>query len=81
MARGLPGGAGDALAEAARSAFVDGFALAGAVSAGVAVAAGAFFLLPRTSSGPAPEAIEAHGDMVDVRDMPAPAVAASGGDR
>jgi EmrB/QacA subfamily drug resistance transporter len=51
VARGLPGEAGGALADAARTAFVDGFAQAGLVAAllAVTVAVGASLLLPRTA--------------------------------
>jgi MFS family permease len=74
VARGLPGDAGVALADAARQAFVDGFALAGVVSAGLAivVAVGASILLPRSAPAPAPEPTEG-GDAADDR---APVLAA-----
>jgi EmrB/QacA subfamily drug resistance transporter len=55
VARRLPGEAGTSLAEAGRAAFVDGFALAGVVSAALALAVGvgAWLLLPRTArTGP-----------------------------
>jgi EmrB/QacA subfamily drug resistance transporter len=55
VARGLPGEAGAALADAARAAFVDGFAQAGLVAAllAVTVAIGAYLLLPRPAPRPA----------------------------
>jgi EmrB/QacA subfamily drug resistance transporter len=68
----LPAGAGTALADAARAAFVDGFALAGTVSAllAAAVAVGAWLLLPRSDAGAAGEsapvgAVPADGAPVD----------------
>jgi EmrB/QacA subfamily drug resistance transporter len=72
VARGLPGGAGGALADAARTAFVDGFAQAGLVAAllAVTVAAGAFLLLPRA----APQAT----GVVDVGEAPDEGAAAEG---
>jgi EmrB/QacA subfamily drug resistance transporter len=56
VAEGLSGDAAATLADAARAAFVDGFALAGVVSAGLAlaVAVGAFVLLPRPTPVPGP---------------------------
>src|SRR5690606_30816735 len=57
----LPADAGEALADTARTAFVDGFALAGVVSAALALAVGvgAYLLLPRTvPSGPPEDAPE-----------------------
>jgi hypothetical protein len=61
VARSLPGDAGAAFADAARSAFVDGFALAGVGSAvlALAVALGAFLLLPRDPSAPVVDAVAA----------------------
>jgi EmrB/QacA subfamily drug resistance transporter len=55
VARGLPGEAGAALADAARAAFVDGFAQAGLVAAllAVTVAVAAFLLLPGAAPRPA----------------------------
>jgi hypothetical protein len=55
VARGLPGEAGAALADAARAAFVDGFAQAGLVAAllAVTVAIGSYLLLPRPAPRPA----------------------------
>ncbi|MBN2622274.1 MAG: MFS transporter [Acidimicrobiales bacterium] len=88
VARDLPGGAGEQLADAARAAFVDGFGVAGVASAAlaVAVAVGASLLLPR--EGAAPGVAPARGDradgivdeIVDVRDAAgaAPAAAALG---
>jgi EmrB/QacA subfamily drug resistance transporter len=72
VARGLPGGAGGALADAARTAFVDGFAQAGLVAAllAVTVAAGAALLLPRA----APQAT----GVVDVGEAPDEGAAAEG---
>jgi len=52
VARDLPGDTGTTLADAARAAFVDGFALAGTVSAVLAllVGLGAYALLPRPTA-------------------------------
>jgi EmrB/QacA subfamily drug resistance transporter len=74
VARGLPGGAGGALADAARTAFVDGFAQAGLVAAllAVTVAAGAALLLPRA----APQAT----GVVDVGEAPDEGAADEGDD-
>lgn len=76
VARGLPGPAGEALAGAARAAFVDGFVLAGAASAVLAVVTGvgAYLLLPRTPAAPAPGPIA-----VDGADASEAVVAAAGG--
>jgi EmrB/QacA subfamily drug resistance transporter len=56
VARRLPGEAGTSLAEVGRAAFVDGFVLAGTVSAvlALAVGVGAHLLLPRTAPTGAP---------------------------
>ena len=69
VARGLPGEAGPALADAARSAFLDGLATAALTAAAVVAvtAVSAWRLLPReasearTAAVPAPDIIEAHG--------------------
>jgi len=84
VARGLPGEAGAALADAARVAFVDGFAQAGVVAAllAVTVAAGAYLLLPGARRQPArvvdvdaPD--EAADDVAAVTGLPEPAAPAA----
>jgi EmrB/QacA subfamily drug resistance transporter len=96
VARDLPAGARDGFAEAARSAFVDGFALAGTVSGALAlvVGAAAWRLLPQSDEPPvsgravarsrlgAPPDRRTGGDAAHVEDdrVPAPAVAPGGGD-
>jgi hypothetical protein len=81
VARALPGGAGDALADAARSAFVDGFATAGITSAALAVAVGvgAFVLLPREASASIADAdvTRSDDDLDELQPVPTPAVAPS----
>jgi EmrB/QacA subfamily drug resistance transporter len=59
VARDLPAGAGESLADAARTAFVDGFALAGLGSAALALAlaVGAYLLLPREDATAGPPAV------------------------
>ena len=86
-ARGLPGPAGEALAGAARAAFVDGFALAGAASAALAVVTGvgAYLLLPRTPAPSAPETVvvedDAEGADAGAGSSSGAAVVAAGGTR
>jgi DHA2 family multidrug resistance protein-like MFS transporter len=84
VARGLPGEAGAALADAARVAFVDGFAQAGVVAAllAVTVAAGAYLLLPGARRQPArvvdvdaPD--EGADDVAAVTGLPEPAAPAA----
>jgi hypothetical protein len=86
VARGLPGEAGAALADAARVAFVDGFAQAGVVAAllAVTVAAGAYLLLPGARRQPArvvdvdvdaPD--EGADDLAAVTGLPEPAAPAA----
>jgi EmrB/QacA subfamily drug resistance transporter len=69
VARDLPGGAGGGLAEAARSAFVDGFALAGTMSAALAVivGVGAWKLLPHSDE---PAAVDDAGPPGQLRRLP-----------
>ncbi len=70
VAGDLPAGAGDAVADAARAAFVDGFAVAGTVSAVLALGAGAgaYLLLPRGD--------RAGDEFDDLRDVAVESVAA-----